>query len=38
MRSEGTDVAVEAAWEKGELTINGKPAEGLGAMLTGGGR
>jgi uncharacterized protein YdgA (DUF945 family) len=38
VRSEGTDVAVEAAWEKGELTINGKPAEGLGALLTSGTR
>ena len=38
VRSEGADVAIDAAWEKGELTINGKPTEGLGAMLTGGGR
>jgi len=38
VRSEGTDVAIDAAWEKGELTINGKPAEGLGAMLTSVGR
>jgi len=38
VRSEGADVVIDAAWEKGELTINGKPAEGLGAMLTGGGR
>jgi uncharacterized protein YdgA (DUF945 family) len=38
VRAEGADVAIDAAWEKGELTINGKPAEGLGAMLTGGGR
>jgi uncharacterized protein YdgA (DUF945 family) len=36
VRSEGTDVAVDAAWEKGELTVNGKPAEGLGALLTSG--
>jgi uncharacterized protein YdgA (DUF945 family) len=34
VRAEDADVAVEAAWEKGELTINGKPAEGLGALLT----
>lgn len=34
VRAEGTEVMVDAAWEKGELTINGKPAEGLGAMLT----
>ncbi len=38
VRAEGADVAVEAAWEKGELTINGKPAEGLGALLTSVGR
>ncbi|MGH8680962.1 MAG: DUF945 family protein [Burkholderiales bacterium] len=38
VRAEGADVAIDAAWEKGELTINGKPAEGLGAMLTRGGR
>ncbi len=38
VRVEGADLAVEAAWEKGELTINGKPAEGLGAMLTSAGR
>jgi uncharacterized protein YdgA (DUF945 family) len=38
VRVEGTDVAVDAAWEKGELTINGKPAEGLGALLTSVGR
>jgi hypothetical protein len=38
VRPEGADVVIDAAWEKGELTINGKPAEGLGAMLTGGGR
>jgi uncharacterized protein YdgA (DUF945 family) len=38
LRAEGADVAIDAAWEKGELTVNGKPAEGLGALLTGGGR
>jgi uncharacterized protein YdgA (DUF945 family) len=38
VRTEGTDLAVDAAWEKGELTVNGKPIEGLGALLTGGGR
>jgi uncharacterized protein YdgA (DUF945 family) len=38
VRAEGSDVAIDAAWEKGALTINGKPIEGLGAMLTGGGR
>jgi uncharacterized protein YdgA (DUF945 family) len=38
VRAEGADVAVEAAWDKGALSINGKAAEGLGAMLTGVGR
>jgi uncharacterized protein YdgA (DUF945 family) len=38
VRAEGADVAIDAAWEKGELTVNGKPAEGLGAMLTSGAR
>jgi len=38
VRAEGATLAVEAAWEKGELTINGKPAEGLGALLTSVGR
>ncbi len=38
VRTEGTALAVDAAWEKGELTINGKPAEGLGALLTSVGR
>jgi uncharacterized protein YdgA (DUF945 family) len=35
LRADGANLAIEAAWEKGELSINGKPAEGLGAMLTG---
>jgi hypothetical protein len=38
VRAEGADIVIDAAWEKGALTINGKPADGLGAMLTSGGR
>ncbi len=38
VRAEGTNVAVDAAWDKGELTINGKVTEGLGALLTSVGR
>jgi uncharacterized protein YdgA (DUF945 family) len=36
VRAEGTDVVIDAAWEQGALTVNGKPAEGLGAMLRSG--